>query len=97
VAILVVSLEFGGHFGISPNSVWQSLLGILAAGCTFGIFIGVVLPCVAPDERFKQFCVCTLAGGAAGTVAWLIAQPDTSIAVAVGANALLGALFYLFG
>jgi hypothetical protein len=36
-------------------------------------------------------------GGAAGTAAWMIVQPDTSLVVAVGANALLGGLYYLAG
>jgi Ni,Fe-hydrogenase III small subunit len=38
-----------------------------------------------------------IAGGAAGTTAWMIVQPDTSLVVAVGANALLGGLYYLAG
>ena len=93
--IFVTAIEFGGLFGISSSSIWESILGILAAGCAFGVIIGVVPPWVGPEERFKWFYMFAIAGGAAGTTAWMIVQPDTSLVVAVGANALLGGLYYL--
>ena len=61
------------------------------------MIIGVVPPWVGPEERFKWFCMFAIAGGAAGTTAWMIVQPDTSLVVAVGAYALLGGLYYLAG
>jgi Flp pilus assembly protein TadB len=48
-----------------------------------------VLSLVKGGDRFKEFCVFCLAGGAAGTVAWIILQPDISVVVAVGVNALV--------
>ena len=95
MGIFVMLIEFGGLFGISPSSIWQGLLGILAAGCAFGSILGVASSWLAPEDRFKWFCVCCIAGGAAGTAAWLIVQPDTSIVVVVGANALLATFYYL--
>jgi hypothetical protein len=59
------------------------------------VIIGVVPPWVGPEEQFKWFYMFAMAGGAAGTAAWMIVQPDTSLVVAVGANALLGGLYYL--
>jgi hypothetical protein len=56
-----------------------------------------VPPWVGPEEGFKWICMFAIAGGAAGTTAWMIVQPDTSLVVAVGANALLGGLYYLAG
>jgi hypothetical protein len=61
------------------------------------VIIGVVPPWVGQEERFKWFCMFAIAGGAAGTAAWMIVQPDTSLVVAVGANTLLGGLYYLAG
>jgi hypothetical protein len=87
--IFIIALEFGGLYGISSSSIWESILGILAAGCAFGVVIGVVVPWVGPEDRFKGYCVFAIAGGVAGAAAWLIAWPDTSIVVTVGANAIL--------
>jgi hypothetical protein len=61
------------------------------------VIIGVVPPWVGPEERFKWICIFVIAGGAAGTTAWMIVQPDTSLVVTVGTNALLGDLHYLAG
>jgi hypothetical protein len=61
------------------------------------VIIGVVPPRVGPEERFKWICVFAIAGGAAGATAWMIVQPDAFLVVAVGANALLGGLYYLAG
>ena len=35
--IFVTAIEFGGLFGISSSSIWEGMLGILAAGCAFGV------------------------------------------------------------
>ena len=34
--IFVTAIEFGGLFGISSSSIWEGMLGILAAGCFRG-------------------------------------------------------------
>jgi hypothetical protein len=102
---LLVFVEFGGLFGllgiglfgIPSMSIWESLLALVGAGCACGVVIGFVLPLVKGEDRFKEFCVFCLAGGAAGTVAWIILQPDISVVVAVGANALFFGLYYLAG
>ncbi len=93
--VLMITLVFGGLFGISSSSIWESILGILGAGCAFGVVTAVVVPWVGPEEHFKWYCVFAIAGGTAGGVAWLIARPDTSIVVAVVANALLAFLYSL--
>jgi hypothetical protein len=95
--IFVTAIKFGGLFGISSSSIREGILGILAAGRAFGVIIGVVPPWVGPEERFKWICMFAIAGGAAGTTTWMIVQPDTSLVVAVGANALLGGLYYIAG
>ena len=46
-------------------------------------------------DHFKGFCIFLLAGGAAGTAAWMIVQPETSLLVAVGASALFSGLYFL--
>jgi hypothetical protein len=61
------------------------------------VIIGVLVPRVGPEYRLNWFCVFAVAGGAAGAAAWLLAQPDTSVFVAVGVNALLFGLYYLAG
>jgi hypothetical protein len=85
----------GGLIGTSV-SIWEGILGTLAAGCTFGVITGVALPWVAPN-RIMGFCVCVMVGGAAGTAGWLIAQPGSPAVVTIGGGVLLGALLYLFG
>jgi hypothetical protein len=64
-------------------------------GCAFGVVIAVGMLWMGPEGRFKNYLVFAIAGGAAGGVVWLIAQPDTSVVVAVGANALLAFLYPL--
>src|SRR5215203_264717 len=93
---ILVFVEFGGLFlllqigllGIPSMPIWESLLAMVGAGCACGVVLGFVLPLVKGEERLKQFCVFCLAGGAAGTIAWITLQPDISVFVAVGANAL---------
>jgi hypothetical protein len=98
---VIVSLEFGGLFGvfgsalgISSISIWQSLLTIVAGGA-FGVVLGFAWYWVGGLDHFKGFCIFLLAGGAAGTAAWMIVQPDTSLLVAVGASALFSGLYFL--
>src|SRR5215212_7600920 len=75
IAGAVVMVLGGGLLGTSV-SIWEGILGTLAAGCTFGLITVVVGPWAAPD-RLKEFCVGSIAGGAAGTAGWLIAQPSS--------------------
>jgi hypothetical protein len=70
-------------------------LAVMAADPNVASASGVSLPWAAA-ERFQEIVLCTSAGSVAYTVWWLIEQPGTSIgriALAVGAGALLGALF----
>jgi hypothetical protein len=59
--IFLTAIEFGGLFGISSSSIREGILGILAAGCAFGVIKGVVPPWVGPEERFKWFCMFAIA------------------------------------
>ena len=95
IAGVVVMVLGGGLLGTSV-SIWEGILGTLAAGCTFGVITVVGGPWAAPD-RFKEFCVGCIAGGAAGTAGWLIAQPSSPILLTIGSGVLLGALLSLFG
>ena len=101
---VIVSLEFGGLFGVfgsalgvSSISIWQSLLTIVAGGCAFGVVLGIAWYWVGGLDNFKGFCFFLLAGGAAGTAAWMIVQPETSLLVAVGVSALFSGLYFLVG
>ena len=94
VAGVVVMVLGGGLIGTSV-SIWEGILGTLAAGCTFGVITVVVGPWAAP-ERYKEFCVGCIAGGAAGTAGWLIAQPSSPMLLTLGSGVLLGALLSLF-
>ena len=95
IASVVVMVLDGGLLGTSV-SIWEGILGTLAAGSTFGVITGVVGPWAAPD-RFKEFCVGCIAGGAAGTAGWLIVQPSSPMLLTIGSGVLLGALLSLFG
>jgi drug/metabolite transporter (DMT)-like permease len=95
IAGVVVMVLGGGLFGTSV-SIREGILGTLAAGCTFGVITVVVGPWAAPD-RFKEFCVGSIAGAAAGTAGWLIAQPSSPLILTIGSGVLLGALLSLFG
>jgi hypothetical protein len=55
--IFVTAREFGGLFGISSSSIREGILAILAAGCAFGVIIGIIPLWVGPEERFKWFCI----------------------------------------
>jgi hypothetical protein len=96
---VIVFLELGGlfvgGFGITSISIWEGLLAAVAGGCAFGVVLGFASYWMAGWDHFKMFCLFVLAGGVAGTAAWMIAQPDTSIIVAIGANAILSGLYYL--
>lgn len=97
---LLVFVEFGGLLGFGPfgsRSIWESLVALVGAGCACGVVMGFVLPLVKGEDRLKEFCAFCLAGGAAGTAAWIILQPDISIIVAVGVNVLLFGLYYVAG
>ena len=91
----VVVMVLGGGLIWTSVSIWEGILGTLAAGCTFGVITVVVGPWAAPD-RFKEFCVGSIAGGAAGTAGWLIAQPSSPMLLTLGSGVLLGALLSLF-
>ena len=95
IAGVVVMVLGGGLLGTSV-SIWEGILGTLAAGCTFGVITVVVGSWAAPD-RFKEFFVSSIAGGAAGTAGWLIAQPSSLMLLTIGSGVLLGALLSLFG
>jgi drug/metabolite transporter (DMT)-like permease len=92
----VVVMGLGGGLLGTSVSIWEGILGTLAAGCTFGLITVVAGPWAAPD-RFKEFCVGSIAGGAAGTAGWLIAQPSSPMLLIIGSGVLLGALLSLFG
>ena len=94
IAGVLVMVLGGGLIGTSV-SIWEGILGTLAAGCTLGVITVVVGPWAAP-ERFKEFCVGCIAGGAAGTAGWLIAQPSSPMLFTLGSGVLLGALLSLF-
>ena len=95
IAGVVVMVLGGGLLGTSV-SIWEGILGTLAAGCTLGVITVVVGPWAAQD-RIREFCVGCIAGGAAGTAGWLIAQPSSPMLLTIGSGVLLGALLYLFG
>ena len=94
IAGVVVMVLGGGLIGTSV-SIWEGTLGTLAAGCTLGVITVVVGPWAAQD-RLKEFCVGCIAGGAAGTAGWLIAQPSSPMLLTLGSGVLLGALLSLF-
>jgi hypothetical protein len=89
-------LEFGFPAGFSSGSILMVLLSVIALGGTFGSLLGVASCWLEPEDRFKWFYACCIAGGSAGGVSWLI-EPSASLVVVVGAGVLLGAIFYLAG
>ena len=80
----------------APTQSNIGLLSVIAMGGTFGSLLGVASSWLEPEDRFKWFCACCIAGGSAGGVSWLI-EPSASLDVVVGAGVLLGAIFYLAG
>jgi hypothetical protein len=96
IAGIFVFVLSGGLLGTSV-SIWEGILGTLGAGGTFGSILVVGSSWLTPEDRFKWFSLSCIAGGAAGTAGWLIAQPSSSMVLTIGSGVLLGALFYLFG
>ena len=95
----ILGFLYFGVWALAFGLNWHAALAALAASAVFGSIVGVAGVWVAPN-RFKEALLGCFAGGVAGVVWWLIAQPGTStgsIALAVGVSALLGALFALFG
>jgi hypothetical protein len=92
IAGIFVFLLSGGLLGTSV-SIWEGILGTLAAGGTFGSVLVMASSWLAEEDRFKWFCLSCIAGGTAG---WLIAQPS-SLTLTIGGGVLLGALLYLSG
>ena len=67
--LFLVAVEFGGPFdllGIPLTSIWEQLLAIVAGGVTFGVVLGGAWYWAEGGDRFWEFCVFCLAGGAAG-------------------------------
>src|SRR5437899_6837306 len=76
------------RLGPHPFSL-RGVAPILAAGAVFGAVVATVRRSIPRLSKALVYVWLTLAGGAGGTVWWLLVRPSSPLLIAVGLGALL--------
>ena len=76
------------RLGPHPFSL-RGVAPILAAGAVFGVVVATVRRSIPRLSKALFYVWLTLAGGAGGTVWWLLVRPSSPLLIAVGLGALL--------